>query len=423
MESLNLAEGTVPADQKSRQTTALLPDRRLMPLALLLGVWVLAFLASSGVRNGPSGKGMAGDLAIFLGAARVAENGGNVYSPAAAYKAERSLLGDQHVAVPAGQSFVRVGNPPLTFWLIRPLSHVPFRLAALAWVLSLYALMALAFLATARFLGWKQPWRPTILFLAMPQTMLAAYYGNLDALVFASVAAAVVLARRYPLLAGAALTTAWLKPQCGLPAVLIVLLFLCPRPRMAAAGFGLASMGTLMLTWLACGSDSIVHWLGALGGYSRDLIAQPDIASFTGLYLHTTAGSLRTAIQVSLIAVAASATLTLRSRSSGESSVDWPLVSSLFVLWFLVTPFAHFHDEVILAIPLLGLAGYAGGAARSRVVFCLYALLGSLILFPANRFQVDLQSLALLPVLFVTLRKSPLTTSSRKLPASLTRVA
>ncbi|MCA1596795.1 MAG: hypothetical protein LC772_10290, partial [Chloroflexi bacterium] len=55
--------------------------RALVPLGILLVFWLWAFLASPGVRGGPSGRGIGGDFAIFLGAATVLDQGGNPYDP------------------------------------------------------------------------------------------------------------------------------------------------------------------------------------------------------------------------------------------------------------------------------------------------------------------------------------------------------
>src|SRR5205823_6960325 len=112
-----------------------------------------------------------------------------------------------------------------------------------------------------------------------------------DAFVLTGVAGALACARRRPLVAGALLSIAWLKPQVGLPAAFLVLLFATPAPARAWAAFIAGSVGVLAGSALFCGPASVVAWIGSLSGYSHQLSAQPDIASLSGLYTYSAPSS------------------------------------------------------------------------------------------------------------------------------------
>jgi hypothetical protein len=395
---------------------------RVGPFFLALLLWIAAFAASGSIAAGPNGTRMGGDFAIFMGGATVLEHGGNPYNRMALYRTETAMLRRQHLAAPRLDSFIRVANPPLLFWSLEPLVGHPFSEVAWAWIALMEILLAAGFLILLFVLGWTRRALPLLIFLVMPQAILAAYYGNVDAVVFAAVAAGIAVVRRYPFLAGCIWALAWLKPQIGLPAVGLSLLFLTSQRRPALSGFLAATGAGLVATATVTGWQSVIWWLGALTSYSRQIAVQPDIASLTGLYVYWLPGRIASLLQLLTLAAAALATgawWLRRTRGAVVQPID---IAWLWILWFLATPFAHFHDQVLLALPLLALLGRNARGLTHRVpLLALYLMLGALVLFPTSRFHTDLQSLALIPILagaiWLGLQREPPSTNSAVQPA------
>lgn len=369
-------------------------------LAVLLGLWLAVFFASGQVQQGPNGRGLGGDFAIFVSGARVMQTGANPYDRHQLYTVERAMLRSQHLAVPADQAFIRVGNPPLLFWLLGPLTRLPFVMAAWIWVLSMYALCLLAGAAALRHFGRRELVH-VVVFAAMPQTVLAAYYGNVDGIVLAAIALSLVCVRRYPYAAGLVLPVALLKPQVALPLGALVLLFHADKWKRCLAGILTSLAGLAALSVLTTGASQSIHWAHALVGYSHEIGVQPDIVSLAGLYVYTAGQMTRTLIQAAIITLALGVTATAWWKLRGvPRPVAFLVVSPLWVLWFLATPFAHFHDEVMLVFPVLALIcapqQYISRIPPHTVV---YLLLISVVLFPGNRMSTDYQCISLLALL------------------------
>jgi hypothetical protein len=382
-----------PADGRSRRRRV-----SIVAFCVLVGGWAALFLASGSLQKGPSAKHFGGDFVLFLSGARVVHAGGNPYDQRVLYRAERRLLERDGVRPPAFDPYMRVGNPPLLFWVLEPATSFSFETSVKTWALAMYALLALGFLGCLVRMGWRRRWLPLVLFLAVPQSIYAAYYGNVDGLVFASLSWSAALARRSPVAAGALLTVAWLKPQVALPGAALIMLFLSVRRLRVLVGFVVGSVVGLALTVLTTGAASVAWWLMALGSYSNRLGVQPDIASLSGLYVYSASDHIRFVLEgISLLAVALATGFWWWKRESGEAVLG---VAWLWLAWFLATPFAHFHDEVVLALPLLAILGRDGAwLARWPANVALFVLVLSILLFPTTRAHTDLQSLALLVVL------------------------
>lgn len=372
----------------------------IVAFSALVGLWLILFLATGSLQRGPSPKHLGGDYALLLSGAEVLHAGGNPYDQRILYRAETQLLRRDGESVPAFDPFMRVGNPSLLFWAMVPLTHVSFRTSAKLWCLGMYMLLAVGFLGCLARLGWGRRWIPLALFSALPQTIYAAFYGNVDAVVFVALAWSAALSRSRPFIAGALLSATFLKPQIGLPGALLILLFLSPSRVRVCAGFISAVTAACALTLLATGVDSLGWWLGALTGYSQRLGVQPDIASLSGLYVYSAPDWLRVALEgVSLLAVAgATAAWWWTHRRSHEMAVL--TVAWLWLAWFLATPFAHFHDEIVLTLPVLAIMGRdARWLGRWPATLALFTLFFSILVFPTSRAHTDVQSLTLLVVL------------------------
>jgi hypothetical protein len=366
----------------------------------MLVLWLYLFAAEGAFGRGPNGETFAADFAMFEGAAKVMQDGGNPYNHALLYRTERAMLARQGMDRMPARAVVRVGNPPLFFWAMEPLVRLPFRRVALAWSIFLYALSALSFLLLLRFFGWRRRSLPLLVFLLMPQVVFGPYYGNAVSLVFFGICVALALSRRYPFLAGSALVLAWLKPPVALPIVLLILVFHGSRRARMASGFAVTSAAMFAFTLLATGFERTVQWLQGLAGYSHDLGSSPDIASFAGLYVRNVPGGLRLSIHALGLAVGIIFTALVWHRKRSNSVVPWISVAWLWALWFFLAPYAHFFDEVLLTVPILVLLGTdAVRLSWREPATALYMVFASLLVISAAPGNVQLLWLPLLVIL------------------------
>jgi hypothetical protein len=372
----------------------------VVPLVVLLVLWIWFFVGEGAFKGGPNGKSFEADLAMFVGGAQVLKNGGDPYNPAVLYPAERSMLAAQGLAITKKKAIVRVGNPPLFFWALSPLTGLPFGRVGLGWAISLYLLSAAGFLLLLRYLGWRNRLIPLVIFLAMPQVFLGAFYGNVVAIVFFAVSLAVALARRYPCAAGALLVLAWMKPPVALPVAALVFLFHARERGKLVVGFVAATTCLVVASAVATGAHSLGMWVGGMLRYSRDVTAEPDIASLAGLYVRPLSADLRLGIGslVVLGAVAVTAVMFRRLKTSGarpELVAGW-----LWLVWFLATPYAHFFDEIMFTLPVLAMMGRDGRLVTRRPqAVTLYLLFLSLIFIEWAPQGVQLLSLPLVLVM------------------------
>lgn len=412
---------SVPA--RSESPEALVQDRDprfrragvLVPLIALVLLWICAFCASGAFASGANGKTLGGDFAILLAGSQVLHDGGNPYDPSVLYRAESALLRPQAVAAPTSQPFIRVGNPPLFFWALQPFARLPFREGALLWIVAMEALIATGCLALLRSFGWHRRGLPLLLFLAMPQSVLAAYYGNVDGLIFAAIGCSLALLKRSPYVAGCLLSLAWLKPQVGLPIALLILLFHAPARARVLAGFGSAAGALMIFTGMTTGWHSLALWLRSLVGYTHDIAIQPDMASLAGLYIYWTSPALRLGLEIVILGVAGVVTGIWWLKLRWLQEIPFLSVGWLWIVWFLAAPFAHFHDEILLAVPLLALLGPDGRSISERwTVVALYAVFLSLLLFPTARLHTDLQAIMLVPAAVALYLKIPVSQAHMK---------
>jgi hypothetical protein len=381
-----------------------LPGRRsrrviTVVLLVLLTAWAAIFLVASHIPRGPVDTGLGGDFATFYSASSLLASTGNPYDQGALYSHERAVWRAQHLKRPKYEAYVRAGNPPLFYWLIGPLTSLTYRQAAWVWIGLCVLALGAGFVLALAALGWSSRVVPLCAFLCMPQTLLAAYYANVDAMVFCGFCAALWLQRRFPLAAGAALGVAWLKPQYGLPFAILVVLFLVSRPLRVGAGFCATSVLAIALTLLTTGPSSLSHWTSSLAGLSSHANLQPDIVSLPGLYVYSASLGVQRLLGAALLLIAAALTAWWWLRTHG-TTIDLTRSSWLWVVWLLATPLAHFHYEIMLAPGVLAMLGRnAARLATWSGGVLVFLLLFSVFLFPTNRGHGDVQSLTLLPVL------------------------
>lgn len=390
-----------PCSDQHQATTSRRRRRRhlykvLGPLFILLILWVDLFAAEGAFKGGPNGKTFGADWAMFMGAAGMMRQGQNPYAHAALYRAEKHLLARQRLPILKRQETVRVGNPPLFFWALEPLPSRPFQPVALAGILVLYLLSIAGFIAALYRFGWKRYSLAALCFILMPQVVLGMFNGNVIGLVFAGIGLSLALAPRYPALAGAVLSVAWLKPPVALPIVLLIAAFHAARPARLVAGFSLISASLFGLTLLTTGWSSVVNWIAGLVGYSQDMRTQPDVASLAGLYVRWMPSVGRSALEALSLGLAIAITAVYWYRVRRNAPLDFARDAWLWVVWMLATPYAHFYDEMILAIPIAALLGRHGHRLNRRLpVLALYLMFFSLLVLSWTPFQVYLLPLPL----------------------------
>jgi len=396
-ESVALAPGS---DQQQATVSRRRRRRHLYkvlgPLFILLILWVDLFAAEGAFKGGPNGKTFGADWAMFMGAAGMMRQGQNPYAHSALYRAEKQLLSRQRLPILKHQETVRVGNPPLFFWALEPLPSRPFQPVALAGILVLYLLSIAGFIAALYRFGWKRYTLAALCFILMPQVVLGMFDGNVIGLVFAGIGLSLALAPRYPALAGAVLSVAWLKPPVALPIVLLIAAFHVARPARLVAGFSLISASLFGLTLLTTGWSSVVNWIAGLVGYSQDMRTQPDVASLAGLYVRWMPSVGRSALEALSLGLAIAITAVYWYRVRRNAPLDFARDAWLWMVWMLATPYAHFYDEMILAIPIAALLGRHGHRLNRRLpVLALYLMFFSLLVLSWTPFQVYLLPLPL----------------------------
>jgi Glycosyltransferase family 87 len=372
------ARGSLP--YSSTPTTVLRNAMVLSPLIVLLVLWMWIVAGSQSILAGPNGVVFANSFGTYLGGAEALKEGGNPWDPAQAYRAEKQMLLPQGVEVNEPVWNRHIGNPPLFLWALEPLTDLPFRVAALIWVGAMYALAAASFLVTALSLGWRRPVFACAIFLMMPQVVVGAYYGEAYALLFAALALGLVLAPRHPTVTGALLAVAILKPPIGLPLAMLIWIFHVRDKRRCAAAFvGTNALG-VALTFLLVGPASLAQWVVGLAYFSHDMSAQPHVASLIGVYVGWAPTALRSLLEGLTILFACLLTALGWRRRRGDEVTPFRAVAWLWFVWFLASPYSHFYDELMLAIPILVLFGPNGGDASKPIpAAALYAALFSLL--------------------------------------------
>ncbi|MCA1596794.1 MAG: DUF2029 domain-containing protein [Chloroflexi bacterium] len=348
---------TAPAaDEHGRPSRARLlgPWGPFIPLALFLVLWVWLFGAEGAVSGGPNGTAFGADFAMFDAASQVLASGHNPYNRDRLYAYEQHMLSLQNVPITRNRPIVRVGNPPLFFWALGPLAALRFQFASLLWSFGLLAISVAACLGALRVAGVRRLFLPTAVCALMPQTVLAAFYGNPAGIVLAGLVGCLLVMNRFPVLAGACLVTAWLKPQVGLPAVLLILLFHVSRPRMTSAGLIVATALGAAVGIMTSGFGVWRAWLSGMLSYSRDVATTPDLASLSGLYVRNVPGAERTILEA-LLLLAAFALTILAAKDRRGAGLPVQRMAWLWFVWFLATPYAHFFDELLLVVPIAAL--------------------------------------------------------------------
>jgi hypothetical protein len=227
---------------------------------------------------------------------------------------------------------------------------------------------------------------PVLAFAASPLLVFAAYPGNVDGIVCGALGWSFAQARSRPMLAGALAAIAAIKPQVGVPLAVLIILFHSARPLRSLIGAMAVAGSVFVATLLTTGPASIEQWLAGMQAFQRHITVVPDLTSSAGLYAYATGPAARSLLSaMSLLAIgiiiAAALWYLPRSRPLRPS-----LVAPLWLVVAFLTPFAHYHDFAVVALPFAMIWQDAGPAGRRVLVLPWLVICagGSFLVHPAG---------------------------------------
>src|SRR6202165_558876 len=294
------------------------------------------------------------DFRAFFAAATVAAQGGDPYDWAALSRTEEALYNTPthtHAGDPSYYDFLPYPEGPWLALALEPLTGLDWQL-----VYPIFAALMLLAIATGSWVllgrvGWPLKRRRIAVAVATlsPIAFFNIFQGQVSALVFLGFAAAWFLAGRgQPVAGGLALTLVWLKPNLGVALPVVIALLEPPSARRLLISFATGSVLAFGAAALAL-PGVLIHWPSEILSHWRAVQGpQPDIASIHSFYYPALSGSLKTiALLIVVLAGCAYAAWALRR-------VRAPLTRglSLLLLWFVILPYVHSFDAILL-LPVL----------------------------------------------------------------------
>lgn len=291
------------------------------------------------------------------------------------------MLRRQGVPVNEPEWNSHIGSPPIFVWMLQPLAQLPFRAVAWVWIGAMWLIAAIGMFVATRALSWSRAAFPVLLFSVMPQVFLGAFYGEIFSLGLLSAGLALLLARRHPFIAGLFLALQWFK-LLGLVFVPIIIFFHCRSYWRAVFGFFAGTAGLFALSLFTMGSRGLREWAASLLYYSGNAGIHPHLATLIGLYVRWAPNTTSRLLMYSLVAIASVISVITFVRTRHQLPVAVERVAWLWVLWFLVLPFGHFYDEILLTIPVLALFTRHGRPAMTAGgMSALYLLFLSILIY------------------------------------------
>lgn len=309
-------------------------------------VSLVALLATSHGGIDRFGHLVGSDFLSFWAVGRVLLEGGSPYDVAAHMAAMRQFADGL-------QGYPAFFYPPMFLLLCLLLGALPYFAALAAWL----TVTGAAYLASARLwarkLGLDLPlW---LWLTAFPPVLIVLTHGQTSFLVAALLGAGLLLVKDRPVLAGVLLGLATFKPQFGLLVPIALLLTGSWRTIFSA---GATAIAIALITTLAFGPHVWADWY-ALSGSAQESMANGSIGY--GKMVSTFAAlKLLGASTGAAYAAQGVATLTVVGAVASASwKREWsPQIAALLVTSApLATPFVLDYDMVLLAFPLLYLAG------------------------------------------------------------------
>jgi hypothetical protein len=323
--------------------------RRQRLFLIFTAVLVLAY-----VRQLAVAPTVGQDFRAFFAAATVAAQGGDPYDWAALSRTEEALYN--------APAHIRAGDP--TYYDFLPYPEDPWLalalepLTGLEWQTVYPIFSALMLLATAigswlilARLGWPLARRRiAVAAVALsPIAFINIFQGQVSALVFLGFAAAWYLAGRgQPVAGGLALTLVWIKPNLGVALPLVVALLEPPAARRLLISFAAGSLVAFGAAALAL-PGVLIHWPSEILSHWRAVQGpQPDIASIHSFYYPALSGPLKT---IALL-IAVLAGCTYAAWALPRVRTPWARGLTLLLLWFVILPYVHSFDAILL-LPVL----------------------------------------------------------------------
>lgn len=298
-------------------------------------------------------------------------SGGNPYRPSA-------MFSDW----PVCQAF-NLYNP---FHLLihLPFAVVDYRIGVVAFsVLNIFLLVALSYLAVKQlrdYLGHEVV--PLIAGTAIVSALLLAsqvgkaqvYVGQVNPLIALGAAGALAMRQKSPVLASIAFAFAWLKPQFGIP--LLILLWARGSRRVALAGTGIACLAGLPVVGLLVMRDGFGAFVEAIrsnlsyanhAGY----LAVDSLTAYRvdvpAVVFRATGYLLPAGEIVAFIGVITITALVVR-RLDKEASTDSRAVADLLMMVGVVIAVVHEPGDVLLAVPALAVCAAVSWRRRDWLV-------------------------------------------------------
>jgi hypothetical protein len=323
-------------------------------LATLAGAWLLSPVWWNSLGN---------DSRVFYSAASVADAGGNPYD----FHLLRAEEARVNQAAPASQRQAfgpaPYAYPPLMtalYTLLLPLGERGFYFASAAILLGA---LAVAFLLTAAGTGWANLRIGAWALLVSAPSILGLVAGNPSNLLFLAWAAGFYcLARGRPILAGAVLAMALVKPPIALALAAAMML---ASPAVAVPlllGFGAGTALFLGANLLLAGPGAMSNWVDSLVGFAGtiNVSGSPNqqccLAGLPALLMDH--APTLVAVGAALLVVAAVLGAGVRSPAAREDVADnWLLrVALLTAAALAASPYVHLNDLVLETLPVMVVA-------------------------------------------------------------------
>lgn len=337
--------------------------RGYLLLFAAMNVATLVFLVATS-REGVDRNGflLGTDFLSFWTSGGMLRHGGAVYDQAAHIAAQNAYF------VQKDGAFTAFFYPPSFLPFCLPLGLTGYFPALAAWLLATGALYAGAVAAWLRAHAPAAPSR-WLLIAAFPPVLLTITHGQTSFLVAGLLGLATLLVPRSPVVSGLLFGLATIKPQFGL---LVPLALLLTGEWRVIAAAGVSAVGLALLATAMFGPDQWSQWAALSTGVQT---AMDEGAVGFAKMMSVFAGARLLGAPVAL-AYAAQAVVTLAVAASlawAAWRARWtPALGAMMLAGApLATPFVLDYDLVLIAFPLMWLAGREEAWSWERIGIAL----------------------------------------------------
>jgi len=321
---------------------------RLIALLNIAALVLLVATSHGGIdRNGFL---LGTDFLSFWTTGQMLHDHGNVYDVAAHTAAQRAFYASD-------DGYTAFFYPPTFLPFCWPLGLLGYFPALALWLSATGAAYLFAVRAWMKQMGLAQPL--LVLFAAFPPVLITVAHGQTSFLVAALLGLGALLVPRRPWLAGILFGLATIKPQFGL---LVPVALLLTREWRAIGGAALGAATLSLISTLAFGPQIWADWFH-LGGAAQGAMDQGTVgyakmqSLLAAAMLVGAPGGLAYVLQGTLTLAVVGAV----GWASWGRRFDLPLAALVLAGAPLATPFVLDYDMVLLAFPLIWLAGNGFG--------------------------------------------------------------